>query len=342
MVHIPSSMKTTGLITALINTSLTSAPGALRRFSGRLLVLGVVSLLACLPTVSQASLNIFACEPEWASLARELGGDRLEIYSATTALQDPHHVQARPSLIAKMRQADLIVCSGAELEIGWLPLLLRKAGNSDVASADGRFFAAEHVTMLDVPERVDRSMGDVHEQGNPHVHTSPENILLIARALTEKLASLDKDNSAYYQQRHDQFRDQWRGAMQRWQDKASSLKGLRVITHHRFWSYMNQWLGIELVATLEPLPGVKPSSSYLARLIKTAEEKQVQMIMHVSYVNEKPATWLSGRTGLPVVALPASADFQAGESLLQWFDGIVNKLVSVTGNDQLIQDQAIK
>ena len=144
-------------------------------------------LSSALLTLSQsafAQMNIFACEPEYAALAKELAPSA-KIYTATTAMQDPHQVQARPSLIAKMRQADLVICAGADLEIGWLPMLQMKSANTRVRSTDdGLFFAADHVETLDQMSNVDRSMGDVHSAGNPHLHFSPQRVLDIAKALT--------------------------------------------------------------------------------------------------------------------------------------------------------------
>lgn len=298
----------------------------------------LVALLLVVPGFAQGALNVFACEPEWAALANELGGEKLDIYSATTALQDPHHVQARPSLIAKTRRADLVVCSGAELEIGWLPLLLRKAGNSKIMSSNGQFFAADYIEKLEVPKELDRSHGDVHAEGNPHVHTSPKNILVIAEHLSQKLAAIDPDNAGYYQARFESFSSAWQASMLRWQDQVVNLKGVSVITHHHFWSYLNQWLGIELVATLEPLPGVSPGSSYLAGLIATAENDNVRFIMRVGYVSERPAHWLSDRTELPVIVLPASVDFQSGETLTQWFNGLITSLVNAAQTQVQTQD----
>jgi len=304
--------------TTVLSVSLT----AIRRNLARALL----SVALSLPTFAYAGLNVFACESEWAALAKELGGDKVDVYTATTAKQDPHYVQARPSLIAKMRQAELLVCSGAELEIGWLPLLLRKAGNSRVMNEEGQFFAADYVDKLEVPERLDRSLGDVHAEGNPHVHTSPANILIIAEHLSERLALVDSDNTEYYQAAYRDFSERWRAAMQEWRERTAVLKGFKVITHHRFWSYLNEWLGIELVATLEPVPGVSPSSSYLAGLIKTVEQEDPAFIMRVDYVSERPASWLSERTGLPVVVLPASVNFHDGETSRDWFESLITSL----------------
>jgi len=279
---------------------------------------------------SQAALNVFACEPEWAALAKELGGDRLAIYSATTAMQDPHHIQARPSLIAKARRADLLLCSGAELEIGWLPLLLRKASNSRIQPQQkGYFMAADYVEKQDVPESLDRSQGDVHAEGNPHIHTSPENILLVAKALQKRLAEIDVDNKKHYLSRYRAFAQQWEQQILQWKEQASVLSGVDIVSHHNYWTYLNRWSGLNVVATLEPVPGVSPSSSYLARLKKQLTQHDIKMIVHVSYVSKRPSTWLSEQIGVPVIALPATVDYQNGQTLSQWFSEVIQKLVGV-------------
>jgi zinc/manganese transport system substrate-binding protein len=148
--------------------------------------------LALASVPASAAVNVFACEPEWASLAQELGGDKVSVVSATTARQDPHHIEARPSLIARMRAADLVVCSGSELEIGWLPLLLTQSGNGRVQpGSPGYLEASRYVLRLEVPTALDRSMGDVHPGGNPHIQTDPRNIAKVAKVLAERLAQLD-------------------------------------------------------------------------------------------------------------------------------------------------------
>ncbi len=278
---------------------------------------------------SQATLNVFACEPEWAALAKVLGGDRLNIYSATTSMQDPHYIQARPSLIAKARQADLLICTGAGLEAGWLPLLIRKAANPKIQPGNhGHFFAADFVNKLDIPKNLDRSHGDVHGEGNPHVHTSPENILTIAAELNKRLIKIDAVNQDYYQKNFNDFEKHWLLSIQKWRQQTAVLKGAEIITHHKYWVYLNDWTGMHLLTTLEPVPGVAPSSSHLARIKKQVADTDVKMIIHVAYVNDRAANWLSEHTDVPVVALAATVDFQNGESLTVWFDGVVEKLVA--------------
>jgi zinc/manganese transport system substrate-binding protein len=173
--------------------------------------------LALLSLPADAALRVFACEPEWAALAQELGGNLVDASSATTALQDPHQIQAKPSLIARVRNADLVVCTGAELEIGWLPPLLQQSGNAKVQPGQpGNFVAADLVRKLEVPGLVDRSQGDVHAAGNPHIQTDPRNIAAVATGLGARLQQLDPANAAQYAKRQADFAQRWQQAMGRW------------------------------------------------------------------------------------------------------------------------------
>ncbi|WP_299805943.1 zinc ABC transporter substrate-binding protein [uncultured Shewanella sp.] len=253
-----------------------------------------------------AALNIFACEPEYAALAKELAPDA-KIYSATTAMQDPHQVQARPSLIAKMRQADLAICAGADLEVGWLPMLQMKSANAKVRSTDqGLFFAAEQIDTLDQLDSVDRSMGDVHAKGNPHLHFDPNRLLLVAESLTNKLIQLDPESKADYQAALINFSERWQAAIPNWQAKAQALQGSKVIAYHSSFKYLFNWLGLEQVADLEPKPGIPPSSSHLASLLNRAKQGDILAIVIASYQSERGAEWLAERSDLPVLVLPMS------------------------------------
>jgi len=265
-------------------------------------------LAACLLVValpSQAALQIFACEPEWASLSEELGGEKVKIYSATTAKQDVHSIQARPSLIARMRKADLVICTGAELEAGWLPLLLQRASNRKVQPGQpGYFMAAEQVERLDVPQVLDRSMGDIHSGGNPHIHLDPHRLQKIAKSLAQRLTQIDTTNKTYYQNRLNDFQTRWQIAIQRWQQQAEPLKGLTVVAHHKDWRYLLDWLGMQEVATLEPKPGLPPNPSHLAGLKKQMDKQRATMILRTGYQQARPSEWLSDKTGIPAVQLP--------------------------------------
>lgn len=273
-----------------------------------------------------AQLQVFTCEPEWAALARVLGGEQLEIYSATTYQQDPHHIQARPSLIARARRADLLVCTGAELEVGWLPLLLQKSANPRIQPGQtGHFMAADRVSLLDKPQRLDRSQGDVHAAGNPHIHLDPERLLQIAEQLSQRLMQLDPANRPAYQQRLDAFDRDWRQAIDRWRAKAQPLRGTAIVVHHNSWLYLVQWLGLKQLATLEQKPGIPPSSAHLSQLVSRLQQTPAEMILYASYQDSKAAYWLSERTGIPVIALDFSV--APDETLMQWFERLLDQLL---------------
>ena len=297
----------------------------MRMLSKTAILCKVAILLLWLPGTAQAALNVFACEPEWAALAKGLGGERLEIYSATTARQDPHHIQARPSLIAKARKADLLICTGAELEVGWLPLLLRKAGNARTQPGKpGHFFAAEYVEMLEVPVKLDRRLGDIHASGNPHIHTDPRNMLRVAEVLHQRLMEIDPDGIEIYSQRFEVFGRDWQLAIDRWAKLSAPVHGVDVVVHHDYWLYLIYWLGLNKIAALEPVPGVSPSTSHLAEIKQLLKAQPAEMIIDTSYMNDRPAQWLSEHTAIPVVTLPATVDFYNDETLHDWFSGLVD------------------
>jgi zinc/manganese transport system substrate-binding protein len=287
----------------------------------------VIVLLALVPLRANA-LEVFACEPEWGALATELGGERLDLTVATTAFQDPHRLEARPSLIAAIRRADLLVCTGAELEVGWLPLLLRRSGNPNVqVGAEGYFLAADYVRKLEVPIRIDRSQGDIHPQGNPHVHLNPHNIDRIAEALTERLVALDPAGSATYQARLGDFRARWTEATDRWESRGEPLAGLRLVSNHRAFSYLADWLDLQMVATLEPKPGIPPSSAHLAELLEQLTPSPPAAIVRTPYANEKPSRWLAERLGVPGFGLPYTVGGAEGvDDLFDLFEVTLTRL----------------
>lgn len=254
---------------------------------------------------AMARLSVFAGEPEWGALASTLGGDDVSVYTATSARQDPHHIQARPSLIARMRRADLVIVTGAQLEIGWLPVLLRQAANSRVQPGQpGYLAAADYVHKLDVPERVDRAMGDIHPAGNPHIQTDPRNMAPVAAELVQRFKQLDPGHAHDYQARYDAFSRRWQQALARWQQQAMPLRGVRMVVYHKGWAYMNRWLGLDEVDALEPVPGVPPSSAHLAQLLAKLKQQPVAMVIYAAYQDSRAAEWLAKRANIPAVELP--------------------------------------
>lgn len=286
-------------------------------------------LLGLASVPASAAVNVFACEPEWASLAQELGGDKVSVVSATTARQDPHHIEARPSLIARMRAADLVVCSGSELEIGWLPLLLTQSGNGRVQpGSPGYLEASRYVLKLEVPTALDRSMGDVHPGGNPHIQTDPRNIAKVARVLAERLAQLDAANAAAYRSRADSFDKRWAEAIARWEKQAAPLKGVPLVQHHKGFSYLIAWLGMREVGNLEPKPGIPPTTSHLVELVDQMKQAPAKVIVYSSYDDPKAAQFLSQRTGVASVMLPFTVGgSDRAKDLFGYFDDLVARLL---------------
>ena len=278
---------------------------------------------------AQAALNVFACEPEWAALAKELGGDKVTVFTATNAMQDVHHIEAKPSLVAQLRKADLLVCTGSELEIGWLPVLLRQAGNVNVlAGKAGNFEAAHYVRMLEIPSRLDRADGDVHAGGNPHIQTDPRNIAKVGVALSQKLAETDASNAAFYQARHKDFAQRWQEATKRWEAQAAPLKGVAIVVQHKGFPYLEDWLSLHEVATLEPKPGVEPTSTHLAEVLTQLQRQPAKMVIRAAYNSERPSQWLSERAEIPAVALPFTVGgSERAKDLFALFDDTVQRLL---------------
>ena len=294
-----------------------------------LIILNIL-LISTLSLPARAALNIFACEPEWAALALELAGDKASIYAATNALQDPHHVEARPSLIAKARRAQLVVCTGAELETGWLPVILRESANPDIAEGKpGNFEAAHYVHMLEIPARLDRAEGDVHAAGNPHIQLDARNYLPIAQALAARMGELDPANATHYSQRLQDFKQHWQAALKRWETLAAPLKGQQVLVQHRAYPYLLNWLGLKQVAELEAKPGMEPSATHLAQVLKQLQTSPARMVIRAAYQDSKPSEWIAQRGQLNAVELPFSVGgTAAAKDLYGLFDDTIARLLA--------------
>ena len=286
----------------------------------------LILLAAALPV--RAELRVFACEPEWAALAQALGGDKVTVYSATHALQDPHRIEARPSLIARARTAQLVVCTGAELEAGWLPLVLRESGNAAVQPGrPGYFEAAALVARLEIPLKLDRAEGDVHASGNPHIHLDPHNLLTVAAPLAKRMGELDAANAAHYAERQRAFAERLRAAIARWEKEAAPLRGMRVVAQHRSFSYLFRWLGLVEAGTLEPKPGIEPGSAHLAQLVTQAKARQAKLIVRTPFDSPRPGEWLAERTGMTLATLPFTVcGSERAQDLFGLFDDTLAKL----------------
>ncbi len=291
------------------------------------LVIAIGAAFAALPAA--AAINIFACEPEWGALAQELGGDKVSVYSATTALQDPHRIEARPSLIARIRSADLLICSGSELEIGWIPLLLTQSGNPRIQlGSPGYFEASQYVAKLEIPKVIDRALGDIHPGGNPHVHTDPRSIARIAPVLTERMAQLDPANAESYRSRGKSFLERWQAAIARWEQQAAPLKGVPIVVYHKDFSYFVNWAGMREVGSLEPKPGIPPTPSHLAELIDQMKRAPAKVIVYSPYNSPQAAEFLSTRANIPAVMVPFTVGgTDKAKDLFGLFDDTIARLL---------------
>jgi len=292
-----------------------------------IVLLGAISAL---PLPGMAAVSVFACEPEWAALAKEVGGEQVKTTTATVALQDPHHIQARPSLISRIRRADLVICTGAGLEVGWLPLLLRRANNPQIQPGQpGYVEAVSVVSLLGRPQRLDRSQGDIHSLGNPHIQMNPYNLAAVAKLLSQRLATVDPGNAAEYQHNLDDFLSRWQAAIDRWEQQAAPLKGMDVVVQHNSWVYLNQWLGLHQLTTIEPKPGVPPSGADLERLVNTLKQQPARVILRAAYQDDRAARWLSGKTGIAEVVLPFTVGgTEEANDLFSLFDDTLRRLLA--------------
>lgn len=291
----------------------------------------LMAALACLAWPAAAVVNVLSTTPEWGALTGEIGGDKVNVYVATTALQDVHRVEARPSLMARARNADLLVATGADLEVGWLPVLQRESGNSKIQVGSLGFFeAAQEVRLLDVPVSVDRSMGDIHPLGNPHILLDPRNIARVGNALTKRLSGIDSANKEAYEARNKAFQERMRQAIAQWEAKAAPLKGTPVVVYHKDQEYLLNWLGLREVGSLEPKPGVPPSTGHLTDLLQRLQKVPAKVILISAYNDPKPATWLAERAKIPVATLPYTVGgSKEANDLFGLFDDTIARLLAV-------------
>jgi zinc/manganese transport system substrate-binding protein len=296
----------------------------------RTLIHACAFLLLCATLPAHAELKVLATTADWGSLAKELGGDKVNVYVATNALQDVHQVDAKPSLVARARTADLVVANGGDLEIGWLPVLVQESGNPKIKpGSPGYFEATSAVRLLDIPTAVDRSMGDIHPLGNPHIQLDPHNVAAVAKALSTRLAAIDAANAQYYQARATDFLGRWQQAITRWEAQAAPLKGMTVVAIHTDQRYLCHWLGLNQVATIEPKPGVPPSAGYLLELVTRLSANKPKLILRNAYNDPKAAESLSQKIGVPVVLLPFSVGgTPEAKDLFGLFDDTINRLLA--------------
>lgn len=284
-----------------------------------------------------AQVNIVTSVPDYAAIAKEIGGDRVEVTSLAKGYQDPHFVDAKPIFITRLNRADMLIYNGLSLEIGWLPILITGARNSEISSpsAIGHYNASVSVkNVLDVPTApIDRSMGDIHPGGNPHFMLDPRNGIAVARSIAARLIRIDPENAAFYEENFKSFVSALKLKINTWETELAPFKGTEVVTYHMLWTYFLDWAGLKNAGTIEPKPGIPPSPSHTAELIRAMKRDNVRLIIAANYYPRKTASIIARKTGAEFLSLPAMVGGRDGiDTYIELFDAIVGEITSTLNN----------
>jgi zinc/manganese transport system substrate-binding protein len=281
-----------------------------------------------------AKLNIVVTTPDLASVAKEVGGDLVEITMLARPTEDPHFVDAKPSFIVKLNKADALIEGGAELEIGWLPPLLQGARNSKIQSGQpGLILASEGIAMREVPTALDRSKGDLHAAGNPHFMVDPANARIFAQHLADALCKLDAKSCETFKANAKEFTDALDAKMAEWEKTMSSYKGRQVVAYHNSWLYFAERFGLKIELFLEPKPGIPPSPAHLADVILKSKEKNARVIIVDPYLNRKTAETVArsgDATVVDVAQFPGGVKGTEG-GYIALMDYLVNSIAKALG-----------
>lgn len=284
------------------------------------------------PFSAFAKLKVIASIPDLAALAREVGGDLIEAETIARGDQDPHYLEPKPSFAVRLNKADLLIQAGLELESGWLPVLLTQSRNPKIQPGRPGFLnAAEGLRILEIPTGpVDRSMGDVHPDGNPHYWLNPRNGVAIAKKISEKLAELDPANAARYAENTLDFERRISAKIALWEKETASFRGKKIVTHHKSFSYFVDWTGMKVEGLIEPKPGIPPHPSHILSLIQLIQSEKIPLIITENYYDPKPSRELAEKTGTKVLLLPTSVGGEAGIKTYEGlFDALIQKLKGV-------------
>jgi zinc/manganese transport system substrate-binding protein len=281
-----------------------------------------LTLMAASPAF--AGLNVVATLPWIGSLAREIGKDKVSVTTLVKPSQDPHYVEAKPSMILAGRKADILMYNGLDLEIGYLPLILESSKNSRIMPGKpGNFDSSKFVKVIDKHEHVERSMGDVHPLGNPHYNFSPTNIIRVAEGMSRALGELDRSNADFYRANYSRFAARFNEKQRQW--KGANLRGRKYVAYHNLFAYLAAENGFQIIAFMEPKPGIPPSAAHIEQLIEEIKRSKPDGILVTSDHGLKEAQSLGARTGVKVIVLPQDVGAMAGTD--DWF-AFMDKVMS--------------
>ncbi len=277
---------------------------------------------------AQAKLNVVATTPDLGAIAREVGGDQVEVFTLAKATEDPHFVEAKPSFVVKLNKADALIEGGAELETGWLAPLLEQARNPKLATGQsGRISGAQGIALLEVPTILDRSKGDVHAAGNPHYLADPSNAKIVAQTVAKAFSALDPKSGALFQGNADKFSQRLDAKISEWQKLLKPYENKRVVSYHNSWPYFGQRFNLKFDLFLEPKPGIPPSPSHLAQVIATMKSEQMKVVVCQPHLNHRSAEFVASRTDAVVTDF---ASYPGGKGAVDdyigWMDSLVQNL----------------
>ncbi len=287
-------------------------------------------MLLCVQTAFTGQLHVVTTYQYIGDIAQRIGKDRVEVVSLARGDYDPHVIIPKPSYIAKVRTADLLIINGAQLEIGWLPQIIRQANNGAVQPGERGFLdLSMHIHLIDVPTSVSRELGDVHPDGNPHFFLDPENTPVIAKAITDRLSELDPDNQSFYEANEKEFDTLWQGKMKQWEAELRPFKGMKVIEYHRIFDYFLNRFGFDLVGTIEPLPGIPPTTKHIAEVEELIKREDVKYILQDVYNPQDASQYLAKKLNVKLVILPHDVgSVKEGDTVFGVFDEIVRRLTN--------------
>ena len=277
-------------------------------------------LTLLLSSAAFASLRVDTTYSTLGAITKEVGGDLVKVTVLGSSKYDPHFIVPKPSLLSKLRRADLLIMNGGGLELGWLPPLLKNANNSKIRNgAKGLLDISHFIPMIDKPAAVSRAFGDVHAQGNPHYSTDPHLVITIANAIANKLMEIDPDNMATYQVNLDAFTKKWQTYLKSYDANLTTCRGKKVVQYHELYNYFLNRYGLKNVGNIEPLPGIAPSSKHTLALIMMMKKEHVKTILQDAYHEKRTAKFIAAKTGATVEIIPHDVGSVKGSDTLEKF-----------------------
>lgn len=288
----------------------------------------ITTLLILFPLLILAEVRVVGTIPDYASIAKEIGGERVRTEALIKGTQDPHFADALPSHILRLNRADLLISTGLGLESGWLPALLRNARNKKIQQgSDGYLEASQSVSLLDIPTKIDKSMGDVHPGGNPHFYTAPDQLFQIAEEIKSRLILIDPQGKKYYEKQWSSFKSKYMAKTKEWKEKIRGMKNTEIVVYHESWIYLLKWLGFTKVGALEPKPGIPPSAGHVSRLVKRMKGKKVKFLFQEIYHPTSLSKVFAQKSGIRFLVLPSMVGAEKGiKTIWDKFDTIINKI----------------